>query len=270
MQGQSTSVLTRRFVFVCCLCVCAMSWLLIPQAHGSAIVGTYAQNSVMVADGTTVYTVWVFADNRPLNGEATWGAQYSLYLPDWMQLISGGLGAAYDKPDSGRDFFEGNLMVFETLLAPGEASGRLVNPANMVINKVGDLQYFKFTINTDAPVGEHTFDLGTDTVLTDASGDPLAVDELNVTFRITHQAGDLSLDGFVGLDDLDIVLNNWNADTGPLNPPAGDSNGDGFVGLDDLDWVLNHWNQGTPAAEMVPEPSTLILLGLVGLGLRAR
>ncbi len=45
--------------------------------------------------------------------------------------------------------------------------------------------------------------------------------------------GDLDGDGFIGLNDLDIILNNWNQSVSS-GAPADPSN-DGFVGLDDLD-----------------------------------
>ena len=73
--------------------------------------------------------------------------------------------------------------------------------------------------------------------------------------------GDLDGDGFVGLSDLDLVLNNWNMST-PGIDPAADPTGDGFVGLDDLDVVLGSWNNGTPstATMRVPEPVGLSAL----------
>jgi len=73
--------------------------------------------------------------------------------------------------------------------------------------------------------------------------------------------GDLDGDGFVGLSDLDIILNNWNLNVPPGNPLA-DPTGDGFVGLEDLDILLNNWNAGTPPGNAVPEPASLALLGL--------
>ncbi len=73
--------------------------------------------------------------------------------------------------------------------------------------------------------------------------------------------GDLNGDGFVGLDDLDIVLGAWNQSVPPADEAA-DPSGDGFVGLDDLDIVLNNWNAGTPSTAAVPEPASLALLGL--------
>ncbi len=77
--------------------------------------------------------------------------------------------------------------------------------------------------------------------------------------------GDLNGDGFVGLDDLDIILGAWNQNVPPADPAA-DPSGDGFVGLDDLDVVLNNWNAGTPpTASIVPEPTNFALLGLGSL-----
>ncbi len=86
-------------------------------------------------------------------------------------------------------------------------------------------------------------------------------------------AGDLNNDGFVGLDDLDIVLNNWNQNVTAGALTEGDPSGDGFVGLDDLDIVLNNWNNGTPPpinTTSIPEPGTAIILALNGFALGCR
>ncbi len=71
--------------------------------------------------------------------------------------------------------------------------------------------------------------------------------------------------GFIGINELNIVLAAWNQTSPPANPLA-DRSGDGFVGIDDLNWVLSRWNAGTPpTANTVPEPTTLALLGTLGL-----
>ena len=84
--------------------------------------------------------------------------------------------------------------------------------------------------------------------------------------------GDLNNDGFVGLDDLDIILNNWNSFVRDDHPS--DPSGDNYVGLDDLDIVLNNWNNGTPpdALTNIPEPATagLLLFGAKTLIRRRR
>lgn len=77
--------------------------------------------------------------------------------------------------------------------------------------------------------------------------------------------GDLDGDGFVGVADLDIVLNNWNSTTPPI---AGDPSGDGFVGIADLDMVLGSWNAGTATPVALPEPAMLGLVVLAPLLIR--
>ncbi len=102
-------------------------------------------------------------------------------------------------------------------------------------------------------------------------GDTTAVTRSNGTFTINgttygdHLIGDLSGDGFVGIDDLSIVLGNWNDAVAHGVFTLGDPTGDGFVGIDDLNVVLSHWNEGTPPTNgsqtHIPEPTSLWLLG---------
>jgi hypothetical protein len=62
----------------------------------------------------------------------------------------------------------------------------------------------------------------------------------------TQLVGDLDSDGFVGINDLNIVLGNWNTAVTAGDLLSGDPSGDGFVGIDDLNTVLGNWNAGTP------------------------
>ena len=80
--------------------------------------------------------------------------------------------------------------------------------------------------------------------------------------------GDLSGDGFVGQDDLDIVLTEWG--NSPPGDPRADPSGDNFVGQDDLDFVLTFWGQGSLPAPSVPEPATLGIFALCGFALLRR
>jgi hypothetical protein len=88
--------------------------------------------------------------------------------------------------------------------------------------------------------------------------------------------GDLNADGFVGIEDLNITLVNWNQAVPAGSWAMGDTSGDGFVGIDDLNLILTHWNAGSPpgtdALTPVPEPGTSLVLLIVGglvLSLRA-
>lgn len=82
--------------------------------------------------------------------------------------------------------------------------------------------------------------------------------------------GDLNTDGFVGVEDLDIILANWNATTWGYNYALGDVSGDGFVDGIDLQLVIDHFGNGTPPGGNVPEPGSLTLLGLGVLALVRR
>ena len=86
--------------------------------------------------------------------------------------------------------------------------------------------------------------------------------------------GDLNGDGFVGIDDLGIVLSNWNQNVPPADPLA-DPSGDSFVGIDDLNLVLANWNAGTPpgifpASSNIPEPAVPTIMGIACVSALAR
>ena len=91
--------------------------------------------------------------------------------------------------------------------------------------------------------------------------------DIGYTLLVTALTGDLDGDGFVGINDLNIVLANWNQNIPPGDPLA-DPSGDGFVGIDDLNEVLGNWNAGTPpsGANTIPEPGSVSLLALLLLG----
>ncbi len=108
--------------------------------------------------------------------------------------------------------------------------------------------YFAIRNSSSSTYGEDDYDLIIDNFMVEVFEASVAI------------PGDLNGDGFVGLDDLDIILSAWNQSVPPANEAA-DPSGDGFVGLDDLDIVLNNWNAGTPPAAAVPEPASLALIG---------
>jgi hypothetical protein len=77
---------------------------------------------------------------------------------------------------------------------------------------------------------------------------------------------DRNLDAFVGIEDLNSVLGEWNQ---PVTPDAlSDPTGNGFVGIEDLNLVLGSWNTQTPSVS-VPEPASVCLFAcVVGVCLR--
>jgi hypothetical protein len=89
--------------------------------------------------------------------------------------------------------------------------------------------------------------------------------------------GDLDGDGFVGHNDLNLILSNWNQPIPPANPiaDAAGSSGqtpDGYVGIADLNTVLGNWNAGTPPSVglSVPEPATITSILLLPIALHDR
>jgi len=89
--------------------------------------------------------------------------------------------------------------------------------------------------------------------------------------------GDFNDDGFVGIEDMGIVLGKWNQTVTPGDLLEGDASGDGYVGIEDLNAVLSNWNKGVPpssgeAAQNIPEPGhiLLVMMALSGLHLRQR
>ena len=75
-------------------------------------------------------------------------------------------------------------------------------------------------------------------------------------------AGDLNGDGFVGIEDLNLILGHWNQTVTPGLRMMGDPDGDGFVGIADLNTVLGNWNAGAPLGGEVdiPEPGSVLLM----------
>ena len=94
-------------------------------------------------------------------------------------------------------------------------------------------------------------------------GGAIHIDDVSLVATNPILIGDLNGDGFVGINDLNVILVNWNT---PATPGAYfDPSGDGFVGIDDLNIVLAAWNTGVPpVSSAIPEPGTLALLGTIG------
>ena len=84
--------------------------------------------------------------------------------------------------------------------------------------------------------------------------------------------GDANFDGFVGADDLVVLIDNWNDWVTPRDRSHGDITGDGYVGADDLSRLIRNWNAGVlpTSAAAVPEPASAGVTILLALMLQTR
>ncbi|MFP4052810.1 MAG: PEP-CTERM sorting domain-containing protein [Phycisphaerae bacterium] len=75
-------------------------------------------------------------------------------------------------------------------------------------------------------------------------------------------AGDVDLDGTVGIADLSVMASIWQ---GEVDWCCGDLNGDGSVGLADLSLIASNWGNSIYSQSVsVPEPTTALLLAIMG------
>lgn len=88
------------------------------------------------------------------------------------------------------------------------------------------------------------------------------------TLTLATETPDLNGDGYVDIEDMDILLANW-GDVA-AGPAGGDANDDGIVNSIDLQIVTDAWGGGPAAGLQVPEPGTLALLMVGGLALGRR
>lgn len=82
--------------------------------------------------------------------------------------------------------------------------------------------------------------------------------------------GDANGDHIVGVEDLDLLLAQWDTPVAAGDSTLGDLDGDGWVGQSDLDLVIAGWGVDLQLEPSVPEPGSLIMLGCLAVLLPRR
>jgi hypothetical protein len=215
------------------------------------------------------------------------GSSYGQLLPN-SGLIPGGTGACFlsETGESSTHFLpfvltfpsDGAYMVggdFAMLgNTPGtdkiivtayDSSGGLLGTASILACDASDWANNFLGVECQSSNGTFTpiKSIGIDYSTNNDAGNPTVA---NLMFS-PILAGDANMDGQVDINDLTIVLANYNQ-TG-MNWSQGDFNNDGQVDINDLTIVLANYNtsDGSVGLKAVPEPSCLVLLGVVIIGL---
>jgi hypothetical protein len=96
---------------------------------------------------------------------------------------------------------------------------------------------------------------------------PVLADTHSIAYTVFPELGDANGDSKVDINDLNVVLANYDKSTG-MNWATGDFKGDGIVDINDLNVLLSNYDQTSRASlAAVPEPASLLLLGISSIGL---
>lgn len=186
-----------------------------------------------------------------------------MYAPDYSPLLYAGLAATggsvmhEEFPTATRDWLP--VMMWDEM-DPNHDGSPYVPLGRLSAHFQGNPHHVEFYIAYDLLLNQADI-TGTVASPGDINKDTfVGIEDLNAVLSNWNNTnipvvidGDLNEDGFVGIEDLSIVLGHWNNNVNPGDLSSGDPTGDGFVGITDLNFVLANWNNGT-----LPDPGPLV------------
>jgi hypothetical protein len=162
---------------------------------------------------------------------------------------------------------DGNTELVEALYFEGASGLESLGILGELTAAAGELGQFLFDIDDEVDTAQAIVTFGSSSGAENYLLDDVAFFGTLIGGGV-DVLGDFNGDGFVGQDDLNLVLQGWGTD-GSLSDGVGAY--DPQVGQEELNAVLGNWGGGSPnlAGLPVPEPAAAAVL-LSGLGLLSR
>jgi len=151
----------------------AVASFTVQDARANIVTETYTTATTLVADGQTEYEVIVATDSTQHPSDQIVSSAWDVVVPPFITIISAELPDNLNNPSQEpNDYFFNYSMdsnpgdTWNRVDSSIDSSGELTENVRITAlgsggpsNRVGELGRYRFTVNTNAPLGEASFDL---------------------------------------------------------------------------------------------------------------